>query len=502
MNRSYLLFVILFGVISYYLIFLYSPYFYLRTTGSTGKDFLSYQLLPLLFFGYVCFISSESAGNTLSGISKNIGIDNEQFHILIAMILFIIYISINAHSFKEGRYMFNWFNNTNVKNTTYAVEGTEYADPFPLIHYYPNGKQDNKDLYLRDFFICSSYHTPILTRDVLSGKYVVSPYAITGAIKRGARFIHMDVMGDSFSPFANPVVGVCREKGNALESMNTMTLEQACNAIKLAIEGSTGCMPIRGDYTTRDPLLVYFRTKFDNRNDLEKKMAKIIAKKLDRYLLPSSYSFTKFKINQQPIKLLLGKIIIIIDRYPNTNELADITNVVMCGRHLNEFKKSRKRYNDDENDRIKYCLNQEQSARMEAINNSKYNTHPTRELLNSSGNPNILAVFPDDLRMKNMTKERIRELQEEGICITPIMLTRWNKNNEEYLNSQLPKTQEVDDLNERSFKNCGYILKKKGLTPKIRFERPEITQPNGQSPENDPTPRVNTNNPLGLRITV
>ena len=95
------------------------------------------------------------------------------------------------------------------------------------------------------------------------------------------------------------------------------------------------------------------------------------------------------------------------------------------------FKKSRKRYNDDENDRIKYCLNQEQSARMEAINNSKYNTHPTRELLNSSGNPNILAVFPDDLRMKNMTKERIRELQEEGICITPIMLARWNKNNEE-----------------------------------------------------------------------
>ena len=139
---------------------------------------------------------------------------------------------------------------------------------------------------------------------------------------------------------------------------------------------------------------------------------------------------------------------------------------------------------------------------MEAINNSKYNTHPTKELLNSTGNPNILAVFPDDMRMKNMTAGRIRELQEEGVCIIPLMLTRWNNNNHDYLNSPLPKTQEVDDLNERSFKNCGYILKKKGLTPKIRYERLEVEQPNGQSPENDPTPRTNTDNSLGIRISV
>jgi hypothetical protein len=502
MNKSYLLFVILFGLISYYLIFLYSPYFYVRSTGSYGKDFLSYQLIPLLFFVYLCLISNEGIGQSMASMTTKMGFDMEQFNVLIGAILVVIYLSINSNAFKEGRFMFNWFNNTNIKNTTYAVEGTEYADPLPLIHYYPNGRQDNKDLYLRDFFICSSYHTPVLTKDRISGKYIVSPYAITGAIKRGARFIHMDVMGDSFSPLANPVVGVCREKGNSLESLNTMTLEQACNAIKLAIEGSSGCMPIRGDYTSRDPILVYFRTKFDNRNDLEKKMAHIITEKLDRYLLPSSYSFTNFKINQQPIKQLLGKIIIITDRHPNTNELSDITNVVMCGRHLNEFKKSRKRYNDDENDRIRYCLRQEQSARMEAINNSKYNTHPTKELLNSTGNPNILAVFPDDMRMKNMTPGRIRELQEEGVCIIPLMLTRWNDNNHNYLNSPLPKTQEVDDLNERSFKNCGYILKKKGLTPKIRYERLEVDQPNGQSPENDPTPRTNTDNSLGIRISV
>lgn len=455
-----------------------------------------------------------------SGLNlKLFGFNKYQVLLLVGIISFALYVSINNVALTPGAYMFNWFNDTNKLETSYAVESTEFPSPEPLSSFYQNGEgpvpysNDNNEisdtngqLKLRDFFICASYHTPILSKMALTNSYVVSPQCITGSLKRGARFLHMDVMGDSFSPLASPVVGVCRELGNELVSVNTIPFEKACDAVLLAIEGGIGCSAIKGDNYTRDPILLYFRTKFENRNDLEKKMANIILEKFDRYLLPSgSYSYTNFQVNNQPIQKLFGKIIIVLDRAPKTPELTDITNAVMCGKNLNEFKKPRR--NIDENERIDCGFNGT-AEYMRAINNSQYDNDLVRELLpiSSTGNPNILAVFPDDLRLNNMTSERIKFLQGEGVNIIPLFCHKWNRQiNADYLNSRIPGAKNHDDMAEPAFKYCGYLLKNNtnntesnGSTLKLRYIVGNVTQPNEQDRTLTTTENQNNDNDLGV----
>jgi hypothetical protein len=455
-------------LISYYLIFLYSPYFYLRSTGSNGRDFVTYQLYYIVAF-LGTFAISLLGFHTILG--NAVGFSGTQVLAIFVVVVALIYYFMNVNNLNTpGKYNYFWFNNEKITLgdgswKRHGITQKSFGETYP----------ERLDTPLMNLSVCSSYHSPMFTKMFMTDKPVVSPSAIVGVINKGARFIHMDVFGDSVRYFANPVVGIAREYTNDLVSVNTFSFESACNAILQARNGNNVCPGMPGDDNGRsdaekkDPLFVYLRMKTDNRQPLEDKIADIISYNFSEYLLNLHYSEN---LGSQELRTLLGKIVIITDRKPVGEKMRALVNGVACGKNLTEFSDWRRK--DNPSKTAPNCngvdINSVENADttiieifnesgMEASNLATAAAKGRSESTEvASGYKHLTICVPNYVDLKDFYKERVDGMIKLGVNFPCVPFSKkYTKITGDYFTGYKEYTED-----KKTFKDCGILIKSPG----------------------------------------
>ena len=164
---------------------------------------------------------------------------------------------------------------------------------------------------LRDYHIKTAYNC------CCSGDFTndyVSTNALITVIKQGARCLDFEI----YSVDGVPVIAASSQSEYTMkETINSISLSEAFDII---IGNAFSAPPSCPNYA--DPLLLCLRIKSNNLMVFNE-IAKLISKKLASRLLDSRYGYAYNGDNLARVKLsnFLGKIIIIVDETPGTNEL-------------------------------------------------------------------------------------------------------------------------------------------------------------------------------------
>lgn len=172
------------------------------------------------------------------------------------------------------------------------------------------------DLKLCDFYIAGSYKSYIpcgYTADIQSYD------AIKRVLKMGARVIHLDLYSNE--SLDNPLVEVRVEKPMKGDFNKPLQFEKICELIsKKAWLGH--------NY----PLFLYLELHFTDKY-LYQKMAKCILKHFEKRLMSQKYGFKRYNMGQVSIRDALGRVVIILNKYPNDGLLDELTNEATSDKH-------------------------------------------------------------------------------------------------------------------------------------------------------------------------
>jgi hypothetical protein len=173
------------------------------------------------------------------------------------------------------------------------------------------GKRDNRfDLNLRDYYIKASYNS------CSSGQFKndwVDLCALTNVIQQGCRVIDFEVyMVDDIAVIATSNSSKFTEKG----TYNSIAVT---DAIKLISEQAVS-MSMTTDTCPNsfDPLFLHFRIKSEH-TEIYNQIADALVRYLDSKLLSNNHSYENkgHNLGMLPIKSLLGKVIISVDKIEN-----------------------------------------------------------------------------------------------------------------------------------------------------------------------------------------
>lgn len=245
----------------------------------------------------------------------------------------IIFITVSALIYEGANHIKNqYIEGTKNVNKTFTGEdslegGEDISYPnqknYPILpetYLNPNYKEE-KPLYLRDFYINGSFRSYAprgYTYDIANLK------TIGYVIQKGARVIHLDVSHNGKSPLdknAEPIV---------------QCPQPMPKSIPLKF---TDCLDIinKNAWSNNNyPMILYLT--MDDKTIKNKsvccKIASNIMSILSQRLLPMKYSFNRVPIGEIPITDALNKIIILVNNYPNTTSLDELTNgVVSSGKY-------------------------------------------------------------------------------------------------------------------------------------------------------------------------
>tara|TARA_Y100001970_G_C14183345_1_gene831077 strand:- start:198 stop:1328 length:1131 start_codon:yes stop_codon:yes gene_type:complete len=184
-----------------------------------------------------------------------------------------------------------------------------------------------KDYKLADFYVASS------ARSYLSG-YQYDDYATERATERilraGARFLEFEIFNKNFNNDTIPVVSTGVEDGNILKTLNLLPFEECCKVIeKVAFSEK-----YVSNYS--DPLFISIILKTNRNYETINKVADIIQKYLGQRLLSRKYAFSKKNIAQEPLKNLIGKVIIFCTKDMKGTKLEELTNQTWNTPYLRE----------------------------------------------------------------------------------------------------------------------------------------------------------------------
>lgn len=172
------------------------------------------------------------------------------------------------------------------------------------------------DLKLCDYYIAGSYKSYIpcgYTADIQSYD------AIKKVLQMGARVVHLDLYSNE--SLDNPLVEIRVEKPMKGEFNKPLQFDKICELIsKNAWLGH--------NY----PLFLYLDIHFTDKY-LYQQMAKQLLKHFRKRLMYQKYGFKRYNIGQVSIKDALGRVIIILNKYPNDGLLDELTNEVTSDSH-------------------------------------------------------------------------------------------------------------------------------------------------------------------------
>lgn len=188
-----------------------------------------------------------------------------------------------------------------------------------------------KPYKVSDYFICSSYKSAI-PRYTADGPIVSSEY-LKGVIRNGARMIWLDVFRDSLNSTAEPVIAIGDELGNKIFTSNTLSVKDAFDAIVVArneMEGNS-----TGD-GLKDPLFIFLSLKTGGKRGPENKLAQYIKEKFGNagLLMPNQYGSQNSVLFDTSITEVLGRVVIMTDRFPVSKSLNEMVNYVVCGSNV------------------------------------------------------------------------------------------------------------------------------------------------------------------------
>lgn len=172
------------------------------------------------------------------------------------------------------------------------------------------------DLKLSDFYIAGSYKSYIpcgYTADIQSYD------AIKKVLEMGARVIHLDLYSNE--SLDNPLVEIRVEKPMKGEFNKPLQFEKICELIsKNAWLGH--------NY----PLFLYLDIHFTDKY-LYQQMAKHLLTHFKKRLMSQKYGFKRYNMGQVSIKDALGRVVIILSKYPNDGLLDELTNEATSDKH-------------------------------------------------------------------------------------------------------------------------------------------------------------------------
>ena len=210
-----------------------------------------------------------------------------------------------------------------------------------------NGDGDESASYnLRDYYIKTAYNA------CCAGNFkndYVNICALKNAIKQGARCLDFEI----YSVNNNPVIAVSDSKDFFTKgTYNSVSFESAMNIIA-DYAFSNGTCPNPGE-----PLFLHFRIMSNNK-PIYDSMAKILYSKLQNRMLDKQYSYEYDGQNlaSVPIKNLLGKVIIMVDRknplYQQT-PLNEYVNMASSSVFLRNYNFSQIKNIQEHNELIEY----------------------------------------------------------------------------------------------------------------------------------------------------
>ena len=187
-------------------------------------------------------------------------------------------------------------------------------------------KRDTRyDLSLRDYYIKSSYNS------CASGQFKndwVDLCALSNVIKQGCRVLDFEVyMLNDKTVVATSNSTKFTEKG----TYNSIPIEDVIKYISenaISTSMTTETCP-----NSFDPLFLHFRIKSDN-TEVYTQIADALVEYLDSKLLSSEYSYENkgHNLGKVPLKMLLGKVIIMVDKIENNHirgtKMEELTNIM------------------------------------------------------------------------------------------------------------------------------------------------------------------------------
>lgn len=180
-----------------------------------------------------------------------------------------------------------------------------------------NPSNEDYTYKLRDYYVMTAYNA------CSSGQFkndFVNVCALKNVIKQGARCLDFEV----YSLDNNPVIATSSVDDYSIkETYNSVLFSEALSVIKdYAFSGSTCPNP-------GDPLIIHLRIMSKNQK-IYNAMAKMFEQTLSDYTLGPKYSFENQgkNIGGVPLKEIMGKIVIIVDRSNPLYETTDLDEYV------------------------------------------------------------------------------------------------------------------------------------------------------------------------------
>jgi len=199
-----------------------------------------------------------------------------------------------------------------------------------------NDKTDWKNQPLANFQIASSAKSFLIGNQ----KYdYVSLDMIKQVLLMGARYLELEVLGDSFNSRPKIIVASCIEKGQWQTSLNNESFDKFIETIS-----TYAFSPEIPSYTL--PLFIYIDLKLDDNQNALTQVGLILDKYFHDRLMPNNINLA-----QVPICNLFGKVIIWTSDYSSNSDLDKIISINKPSRYhytsLSDFNEEQSKYEEE-----------------------------------------------------------------------------------------------------------------------------------------------------------
>ena len=179
-------------------------------------------------------------------------------------LLGIVIIAIVLVILGYTMYYFSEDQKVNNVLTNYQKKSTQEL----RVYTYNNCQTDYKDNYLSDFYIASSAMSFLVGNQRFD---YVKTEMLKNCLIMGARYLELEVINDSFSQNAKPIVTTGFQDGQWQTSLNNIDFNEACSVI--------ANYAFQEEVKTHEfPLFLYLKLKVNNYAPTLSKMAKILKK--------------------------------------------------------------------------------------------------------------------------------------------------------------------------------------------------------------------------------
>lgn len=245
-------------------------------------------------------ITPESAKKALQQKMESLKMNASLIIFSLVFVAIILFFYYNSKGYKVNKALVNISN-----YKLYVITGSEL------------NKQDNRNKKLCDFYVASAYK-PYMVDNQLFG--YCSLEVMKDVLFAGVRSIYVDIFNSSMTSNADPVISNGFKEGEWKLAYNSIPFKDMCLLIK-RIVFSSGYV---NNYN--DPFILCLNLKTNGNYKCLNKVKKILYEVFGNKLLDNTYTYSSKFVMTEPIKNLMGKLIVFSsDGYENS-DLEELVN--------------------------------------------------------------------------------------------------------------------------------------------------------------------------------